>query len=138
MIIEIEKIKTLVDDAGKIFISPDGENILVELLHIQQQVEDAIAMAKLELEKKALALDPNFTSIQGDRVKVYYRAYGSKYSLDESRIAELPETLYKSTVKYTAEADAIDKLLEETGKLPLGIIKNNRPRQLTFTKKNEK
>lgn len=138
MVIDIEKLDKLKSEAGKIFLEPEGEEVLVQLLEIQKQVEQAIDEAEAKLEETALKIDPNFSSIQADRIKVYYRAYGYKYKLDETKIAEMPKELYTTSVKYSADSKAIEKWTEEHKGLPVGVIETERTKSLKFSLKNEK
>ena len=137
--IDIEKLADLKADADKIFLSADGENVLVQLLEIQEQVEAAITAAELKLEEAGLKLSPDFSSIQGDRVKVYYRAYGSKYYVDEPNINLAPKELYsvESKVTYKIDGDAVDKWTEEHGGMPTGIIAVERKKSLKFSLKKK-
>lgn len=138
MKINIENLDQLKKEADKIFISSEGEEVLVQLLEIQQQVELAIKEAEALLEKTALSIDPNFKSIQADKIKVYYRAYGSKYKLDETNIDKLPTNLYETVTKYKAIPEAIEKYVDENkGSIPVGIIENERIKSLKFKLKNE-
>lgn len=135
--IDIEKLKELTTDAGRIFITPSGEEVLVQLLEIQAQVEAAIDAAEETLEKAALELDPNFTSIQADKIKVFYRAYGTKYAIDESMVAEVPKELYTTKTSYLPDSKAIEKYADEHKGLPVGILEKERTKSLKFTlKKN--
>ena len=83
MKIEIEKIEEIVAKGDEIFLSPEGEKVLLDLLEIEQQLKAAKDLIREKLEKKALSIDKNFKKIQGDKVKVYYRSFGSKYYIDE-------------------------------------------------------
>lgn len=136
--IDIEKLKELNREADKIFLTPQGEDVLVQLLEIRDQVEQAINEAEAKLEETALKIDPNFTSIQADRVKVFYRAYGLKYKVDESRVDSIPKELYKTVTKYSPDSKAIEKWTEEHKGLPEGIIETERTKSLKFSLKNEK
>jgi ElaB/YqjD/DUF883 family membrane-anchored ribosome-binding protein len=91
MNIDLDQIPQLIQDADKILISPEGEESLVKLLEIKKQVQAAIEEVEKKLEEEALKINPLFKSISSDRVKVYYRAYGSLYKVDETRVAELPK-----------------------------------------------
>ena len=135
--INIEKLSKLVKKADEIFLSADGEQVLVDLLKIQSQLEIAIKEAKLKLEAAALKANPNFISIQSDKIKVYYRAYGSKYYIDESNINMAPKEFYKieSKVSYKIDTKALEKAINASGKVPTGIIEVDRKKQLTFTLK---
>lgn len=136
MKIDLEKLEALKLEAGKIFLEPEGEKVLVQILEIQQQVEDAVSEVKRILEEKALAIDPNFSSIQADQIKVYYRQYGSRYKIDESQIKIIPKDLYTVKESYYPISEAIEKYTEEHGGMPAGVIEPERPKQLTFSLKN--
>lgn len=139
--IDIEKLNKLITKADDIFITADGEQVLIDLLTIEQQVQEAIAQAKIKLEQAALKANPNFSSIQANKVKVYYRAYGSKYYVDEANINLAPKEFYtvESKVTYKIDTKALEKSIEQTGKVPAGIIEVERKKQLTFVlKKNGK
>jgi hypothetical protein len=137
MNIDIEKLKDLIPEADKIFLSPDGEEVLIKLLEIKQQVENAIEAAKGMLEKKALELNPNFSSIQADKVKVYYRAYGAKYKIDLVNIEKCPKNFYKVRTVYDVIAKEVEKWTESHKGLPLGINEIERPKSLSFSLKSE-
>lgn len=138
MNINIENLDNLKLKADKIFISPEGEEVLIQLLDLRQQVEDAIDVAKTKLEEKGLELDPNFNSIQASKVKVYYRAFGARYKIDPSFVDQLPKNLYKTSTKYDAVAEEIEKYVEGNKGLPLGIIEADRTKTLTFSLKGQK
>jgi len=138
MNIDIQKLAKLVVDADKIFLTPEGEEVLMQLLDIRQQVEDAINAAKKKLEETALKVDPNFSSIQASNVKVYYRAFGARYKIDESLIDKLPKNLYETSIKFNAVAKEIEKYAEENKGLPQGIIEAERTKTITFSLKGKK
>src|SRR3990167_3856095 len=137
MKIDIEKLDSLKKTADKIFLEPEGEEVLLSLLEIQKQVEDAIDAAKAKLEETALKLDPNFSSIQADKIKVYYRQYGARFKIDESKVAQIPKELYSEKVTYSPIVAEIEKKVEELGGLPDGVIEPERPKQLTFSLKDK-
>lgn len=133
MKIEIEKLDNLVQKADQILIKPEAEKVLIQLLNIQEQVEVAIKEAKKRIEEAALKINPNFKSVKSDNLKVYYRQYGQKYTIDASRINEIPKELYKSKVTYTTVSKAIDEWVDQHGGLPLGINEAEREKSLTFS-----
>ena len=137
MNIDIEKIKQLTADADKIFISAEGEETLIQLLEIQKQVEQSIDTAKQMLEKKALALNPNFSSIQADKIKVYYRSYGARYRIDENFLGQLPDKFYKVSKRYDVVAEEVEKFADEKGGLPIGINEIERPKSMSFSLKEK-
>ena len=135
MEIQIEKLNDLVSQADKILISAEAEKVLEQLLKLQTQVEEAVKMAKDKIEKKALELNPDFKSIQGDRVKIFYRAYGAKYRIDPNNSVYLPTHFYKVSKRYDVIAEEVDKWVEENGGLPLGINEIDRPKSLSISLK---
>jgi hypothetical protein len=138
MYIDIESLSKLVSESDQIFISAEGEESLKKLLEIQEQVEKAITTAELLLEQAALTLNPNFSSITGDQIKVYYRAYGARYKIDESFLPHIPKQLYKTLTKYSVIPDEVDKWTLENKGMPVGIIEPERKKQLKFSLKNKK
>ncbi len=133
--IDIETLDQLVVDADKIFLTPDGEKTLVKLLEIQKQVELAIDEAKSKLEVAALKVNPNFSSIQADKVKVYYREYGAKYYVDETQKDLIPEGLVAEKVSFSVDSKAVEKWVEEKGAMPTGIKEVERGKTLSFSLK---
>ena len=135
--IDIERVQELTKKADEIFLSPAGEQALIDLLTIQGQVEAAIDDAKAKLEAAALKVDPNFSSIQADKIKVYYRAYGAKYYVDETNIQNVPKEFYTAEQKVTYKVDtkALEKHVDATGQMPVGIIEVDRKKSITFTLK---
>ena len=139
MQIIIENLDKLVSEADTIFLKPEAEEVLVQLLEVQQKIEQAIDAAKLKLEEAAKKANPNFSSIQADRVKVYYRVYGSKYKIDESLLQFIPKELYTVKTSFSANTDAIEKYAEQKKGFPQGIIEPERPKSITFSfKRGEK
>src|SRR3990167_6514442 len=138
MQIDIEKLEKLKAEADKIFLAPEGEEVLVQLIEIQEQVDEAIKAAKAKLEETALKLNPLFSSIQADKIKVFYRAYGSKYIIDDSQVQFIPKELYTVKTTYTPESELIEKYIDANkGKMPQGIIEPDRVKQISFSLKRQ-
>lgn len=136
--VDTDDIKILVDGANKIFLSPEGEQVLIKLYELQEQVEEAIKEAKLRIESEALKLNPQFSSMKSDNLKVMYRQYGSRYRIDESYASELPKELVNIKTTITPNLDAVDDYIEQHGNLPLGLVENQRTKQISISiNKNE-
>src|SRR3990167_6074244 len=118
--IDIDRVGDLTVNADEIFLKPEGERVLVKLLDLQEQIENAISEAKIKLEVAALKANPNFSSIQANKVKVYYRAFGAKYYIDESNIKMAPKELYQAEEKvvYKIDTKAVDKWIDQHGGPP--------------------
>lgn len=134
----LKSVTDLKGDADKIFISPKGEDVLVQLLEAQKQIEEVISEAKKKLEAKALSVNPNFTSIQADKIKVYYRTYGQKFYVDENNINYAPKELYtaESKITYKIDSKAVEKWVDAHGGMPTGIVEVERTKTLSFSLKN--
>lgn len=130
--VDTEDLQKLVVQGSKIITSPEAESALMKLLELQHLVDIAITDAKSQIEKTALEYDPNFTSVQSDKVKVGYRVFGAKYSIDPALLEKLPAELYKTKVSHAADTVAIDKFVAEKGSLPLGINPMPRAKQITI------
>lgn len=135
--IDLEKLNQLVADSDKIFLSPVAEQTLLQLLEIQKQVEMAIDEAKKRIEETALKIDPNFKSIQSDKVKISYRYFGTRFYVDQQSLEYTPKELYTAEVKttYKVDAKAVEKWIDEKGKLPAGIVEADRTKTLTIVPK---
>ena len=131
----VRRVKKLKVDADKIFISPDGEDVLVTVLELQVELDTIKDEIKAKLETRALEIDPNFKSIQADRVKVFYREYGAKYFVDESQIELLPEGLAEKKITYSVNSKAVEDWVKEKSKMPTGIKEVERKKSLSFSLK---
>lgn len=136
--IDLDRVNKLVKEADQIFFDPKAEETLVELLTIQQKIEDAIKEAKARLEKTALEINPNFTSIQSDKIKVFYRAYGSRFYLDTDRINVVDKDLYSKKVSYSINTKELNAWIKEKKSIPDGVIEAERKKSLSITIKNAK
>lgn len=132
--IDLEKLEQLTKEADVIFLTPDGEKVLVQLLEIEEQVQKALDEARVKLLAAALKKNKDFNSIQGDLIKVWYRASGIKYIVDENNINQAPKELYEavSKITYKIDPDAVDKWTNEHGGMPTGIIELEREKKLNF------
>ena len=135
--VDLDKLKQLTAEGENILVKPEAENALVQLLDLQQKIEEAIETAKLNIEKKALELNPNFQSVQSDRIKVYYRAYGAKYYIDESQMHLAPRELYEveEKVAYKIDANKVEKWIKEHDAMPAGINEVERKKSISISLK---
>ncbi len=131
--VDTDKLTNLVKEADKIFMSAEGDQALADLLEIEKQVELAKEAAIKTLETTALALNPDFKSIQSDRVKVMYKTYGARFYLDETHINEVPKDLYTTEVKYKVDSKAVEKYIDEHKGVPVGINEVERVKKLSFS-----
>lgn len=137
MQIDIEKIGELVKNSDKIFLKPEAEENLIKLLELRNQIDKAIDEAKVLLESKAMEIDQNFTSLVGDKVKIYYRSFGSRWIPDESLLEYLPKDYYTTETKIKLDTKKVEKHIKDTGKIPAGVKEVERPKSITFSYKGE-
>jgi len=132
--IDTSNVQALVKRGKDIFLEPQAEDALLQLLELQDSIDEAIKTAKEELIEAGLKRNPNFSSIRSDRLKIMYRAYGQQYFVDESNLDKLPADFYtkKKKIWYTVNTKAINQQLKETGKLPLGIVEVERTKQISL------
>lgn len=136
--LDLDQIKDLAMDADKIFLSAEGEEVLVKLLDAQKQIEDALTTAKAILEEEGLKRNPNFKGIQADKIRIGYRYFGAEYKIDEANIDKLPQQLYTAKTTYAVNNDELADYLETHKGLPLGILQNERKKTITITVKGGK
>ncbi len=137
--IDLDELKLIAGKADKLLITKEAEKEIAKILETQVKLEEILKEAKSVLEKKALEINPNFKSIEGDLVKASYRSYGQKYYLEEDKISQIPEIMYIKEVvtKYKPQADIIDVWVEKNGGLPYGIAAPARVKSLSISfKKN--
>lgn len=132
----LESIADLKKDSDKIFLNPEGEEILISIIEAEKQLQEIKDEIKSKLEQSALKLDPHFSSIQSDRVKVFYREYGSKYYVDESMVDMIPEGLINKEIRYQVDSKAVEKWSDDHKGLPVGIKEVERAKTLSFSVKN--
>lgn len=132
----LDELEKLAVEGDKIFLTPDGEDVLVEILTAEIRLQEIKEAVKIKLAQAALKIDPNFSSIQADKVKVYYREYGAKYYVDESQLDLLPNGLAIPRTTYQVDSKAVDKWIADNDAMPTGIRESGRSKTLSFTLKN--
>lgn len=134
--IDLDQIQSWVAEAEQITVTPQAERAILDLYKMEAQIGLAIKEAKERIKESALELTPDFKLVHGDNISVAYRAYGSRFAIDESYLNTVPKDLYK--VKTTISP--IPKEVElygdaHDGKLPMGIIEKDRVKQVVITVK---
>jgi len=137
--IDTSKLDLLITKGKDIFLTGEAEEAIVEMEYLRKEVDEAYERMKKEIAEKALEVDENFKAIKGDRVKIGYRTYGQKYTIDESNLKFLPKEFYKvkKTIKYSPDTKVIDGFVKEHRKLPMGITEPERKKSLSIKVKDE-
>lgn len=139
VVVDLYQIKKWVDDSGEIVTTHEAEEAIIQLYNLKEAIDLAIDTAKKRIESEAIAYNPNFSTISTDNLKITYRAYGGRYTIEKQYQDELPEELIVREIKIKPNVKAIDNYLEENGgKLPLGLLETEREKQLSIKVLNEK
>lgn len=134
--IDLDQIKSWVEGADKITVTPEAEGAILNLYKVADQIELAIKEAKERIKQSALELTPDFKSVHGDNLSVAFRAYGSRFKIDESYLNTVPKELYKVKTTISPVPTEVEKFADaHDGKLPMGIIEMDREKQLVITVK---
>lgn len=130
--IDTDNLVKLTKNGSQIILEPTAEEAIIKLLEVQHKVESALEELKEQIAEEGIKYDPNFKSVESDNLRIWYRFYGSKYSIDAGRIGELPKHLYSEKKRYYPNAGEVDKYVEEHGELPLAIIERERSKKLSI------
>lgn len=138
--VDLNELGLLVDNGKDIILTPKAEDGLIKLLELKEMVDNAMSTAKKMIEEAALNFNPNFSSVQSDKVKIGYRFFGGKYAVQDgfdgrSLPAELVEV--ETKIVYKLNTKAVDKFAKTHGSLPLGIVVIPRNKQITIKRIEE-
>ena len=135
--IDTDNLIKLTKNGSEIILEPTAEEAIIKLLEVQHKVESALEELKEKIAEEGIKYDPNFKSVESDNLRIWYRYYGGRFSIDEGRLAEIPEELYKVKKRYYPETKAIDNWVDEGKELPLGIVERDRTKKLSIDTKFE-
>lgn len=130
--IDTEEISKVCNDASGVMLDMEAEKSLYRLLEIKEQIDEFVEKVKAKIVDSAITVDPHFTALKGDLLKMEYRAYGAVYEMpDHSQV--LPEFKVEKT-SYSINTKAVEAFEEVSGELPTGIARADRKKQLTIKK----
>lgn len=115
----------LVKKGSRLPVKKEAEKKLIKFLEYVEYVnslkDKLLEMIKEEAEK----IMPNFTTIEGEKVKITRRLAGYKYEITDEENAKkfVKEFVVKRKV---VDTEAVEKFLGEAGKLPDGIAEKAR------------
>lgn len=135
--ITIREKDLIVKDGDKFLVSKEGEGALVRFYELKRKVEEAEKKLK-EMIKEKMNTE-KITKVEGEKVKIIRRFFGSRYKVKEPELVK--QSGFGKVKEYVIpDTEAIEVYLEETGKLPEGIEKNEREEQVVISlinKENE-
>lgn len=122
-------------DAEGFAMDASAEEALCTLLAVQDQINEFVEEVKLKIIENASDIDPDFTSISGDKIKLEYRASGAEFEIEDEKLVEEP--FMTKTVRMGVNAKEVRSFLESTGELPIGIKQRERKKTLIIKRKGE-
>lgn len=125
VIIDTDKVKLAVDEAGEFYYKPGAEKHLELLLQYQAEINEAVAQAQANITAVIEKENPAVTSIVGNKIKITRSLTGSIYGAPD--IDKVPAEFVKEAVRKFVDGKAVEKYQDEhDGKLPTGVAVNNR------------
>lgn len=131
--IDTDDIVITAKDGGKFVFDKTAEDKLEKLLEIKDKLDNVIEQVKSNLETNGLKLNPDFSGVRGDKIKVEYRAFGALYKLVDPKNASLD--FYKTKTTYSLNTELVSAYAENhDGKLPDGIEKVKRQKKISISR----
>lgn len=125
--ITIQEKDLIVKDGDKFLISKEGEEVLVRFYELKRKVEEAEKKLKEMIKEKMIS--EKITKVEGEKVKIIRRYFGSRYKVKEPELVK--QMGFGKVKEYVIpDNEAIEIYLKETGQLPEGIEKNERQEQV--------
>lgn len=131
--IDTDDIVITAKDSGKFVFDKSAEDKLEKLLEIKDKLDNVIEQVKSNLETNGLKLNPDFSGVRGDKIKVEYRAFGALYKLVDPKKA--PQEFYKTKTTYSLNTDLVSAYVENhDSELPDGIEKVKRQKKISISR----
>lgn len=122
---------TLAEAGGEMVLNPQAEDAIIKLLELQTMVDSTVAFVKDQIVAAGQELDPQFSTVVGDKLKANYQFSGAKYKLQPGR-KEFPAPLFKREVKVSIDSKAMEKYETEHRRLPKYVERAVRKQNLQF------
>lgn len=131
--IDTDDIVITAKDGGKFVFDKTAEDKLEKLLEIKDKLDNVIEQVKSNLETNGLKLNPDFSGVRGDKIKVEYRAFGALYKLVDPK--NTSPDFYKTKTTYSLNTELVSAYAENhDGKLPDGIEKVKRQKKISISR----
>lgn len=131
--IDTDDIVITAKDGGKFVFDKTAEDKLEKLLEIKDKLDNVIEQVKSNLETNGLKLNPDFSGVRGDKIKVEYRAFGALYKLVDPK--NTSPDFYKTKTTYSLNTELVSAYAENhDGKLPDGIEKVKRQKKIRISR----
>lgn len=131
--IKPKDIVRLQDDASTLVFNPEAEKALLQLLDLQAMVAVAVGAVKNAIVEQGLAYNPNFTSVGGDQIKANFSYAGAKYKINAEEVKRFRPPYFVPKTTYSIDSKLVEKYeMKHKGRLPKGIVKAERNKNLSF------
>lgn len=127
--IDLDDIVKLSSDGKGFVFNPDAEESILKLLELRNNVDKAITDIKKEIATQGVKINPGFSGVRGSKIQASYRHYGQTYKIVDPTKANLFVT---KSVTYRPIATAIEDHVDQYGKLPDGIVVNEREKVISL------
>lgn len=131
IVIDTDEILLDANSAGEFVLKAEAEEHLVRLIEVKEKVDKVLDAVKKKLEKQGTDVNPHFSGVRGDRVKVGYSAHGAMYSVGD--IDKIPQEFYTVKKSYSLRSADIKRFVTENKKLPDGVIENDRKKSVSIS-----
>lgn len=132
IVIDTDDIVISANSAGEFVFDGDAEKHLLNLIETQDKLEKVIAQVKKKLAEEGLKLNPHFSGVRGDSVKVGYSAHGAVYAIEDAIRAK--DFVISKTTYSIDKAKVDDYVKNNGGEIPDGIAMNDRKKSITISK----
>lgn len=131
--IDMEHVMQLAEDGKDLVFNPNAEAAILQLLELQNTIDSLINMVKNGITIQALDYNPAFTSVTGDKIKATYSAAGAKYGVNFNEVKHPRAPFFNRKVTYSLDTKLVEKFeMKHKGRLPVGVYKRDRNKNLTF------
>lgn len=131
--IDMEHVLQLAEDGKSLVFNANAEVAILQLLEIQASINQVVEAVKSGITIQALDYNPAFTSVTGDKIKATYSAAGAKYGVDFNKVKHPRAPFFNRKVTYSLDTKLVEKFeMKHKGRLPVGVYKRDRNKNLTF------
>lgn len=116
--LDIEELKTLAIEGGKLGLTEEAEEKLFKLIAIRDKAEELIEEAKRIIVENGRKVTEEFKGVVGDDIKGYIKK-GDRFTAKDKRI--VPDWALKEVSYKKLDQGEIEQYVKEKGELPKGI-----------------
>lgn len=135
-----EALTQFVEEGGKLMLKKEAGDSILSLLRLSRKLENYLREVKNKIIEAAAVINPGFKGVFGKDIKGVYKTTGRKYSYDKN-IGNPEDLLARGLIRpltiYVPVSEAIEALEARGESLPVGLVKNERNKDLYFQVKED-